>query len=521
MPQKKQPSTLEKLSLEAVGHLVITIGQEMIQPVVEVSKCDPDCGAMLLKQCLGRFNELLYGSVPWYLYDKMAAEVLTSISSLIKKTKVLQVGLEPVTNFLNQMNVVVNLTEIVIHPNLRRIDFSLWPKIMRHVLYKNLYRMSGLEVLNLGSGSCGWNTSDIEKHIVCGVISMKNLTSLCLCFDCTDHILTVVSQNCSRLQSLDVTASRSVTDRSVNALLACRQLSELYINRTSVSVEGYAVLLTGLRRLEDLGRCDELGVVLERIKLFFRSSSPLGLRMFESRDVTSRHLHLLVEMCPYVTHVSLYHDEQVSDLTILASLENLSELKLSACDFFTDKVDVLLERKGHDITCLHLEHVEEIDTNALMHIGRFCPNVRKLAFINCEFPERLPVPAPRLSAPPFQRLEQVECVVESAPGHLELLLSSCGRIRRIRLGSSTGIGDAVMARVLRRNPMPRLEELRILHSEQLGMQTVRLLLKSCGSLRVLSELESWQGISAAELALFRQYLRENNIQLDVRPTLSY
>ncbi|KAJ8888715.1 hypothetical protein PR048_008207 [Dryococelus australis] len=521
MPQRNQPSSLEKLSLEAVGCLVITIGQEIIQPVVEVSKSDPDCGAILLKQCLNRFNELLYGSVPWYLYDKMAAEVLTSISTLIKKTKVLHVGFEPITNFLNQMNVVVNLTEIVIHPNLRRIDFSLWPKIMRHVLYKNLYRMSGLEVLNLGSGSCGWNTSDIEKHIVCGVISMKNLTSLCLCFDCTDHILTVVSQNCSGLQSLDVTASRSVTDRSVNALLACQQLSELYINRTSVTIEGYAILLTGLRRLEDLGRCDELGLVLEHIKLFFRSSSLLGLRMFESRDVTSYRLHLLVEMCPYVTHVSLYHDEQVSDLTILASLKNLVELKLMACDFFMDRVNTLLEYKGHNITCLHLEHVEEIDTNALIYIGQYCPNVRKLVFINCEFLEHFSISAPQLTAPPFQKLEHIVCVVECAPSHLEFLLSNCGRIRCIQLGSSTGIGDTIMARVLVKNPMRHLEELKILHSEHLSMQTVKLLMKNCNNLRVLSELESWQGITAPELSLFRQYIRENNINLDIRPTLSY
>nr|CAD7445584.1 unnamed protein product [Timema bartmani] len=272
---------------------------------------------------------------------------------------------------------------------------------------RNLYRMIGLEVLDLGSGSGGWNTSDIEKLIVSGVSSMKNLTSLCLCFDCTDHILSVVGQNCTRLQKLDVTASRSVTDRSVNALLNCPQLSELRLNRTSISIDGFATLLMGLRRLEDFGRCDEFGCVLEHILEFHKSVGPFGLRMFQSRDVTSCQLNLLIKMCPFVMHVYIYHDERISDLTILSALENLSELKLLSCDFFTDNVKTLLELKGYNITWLHLEHVEEIDMNALVHISQFCPNIKKLVFYNCDFLEHTSISMKKLAVPPFQHLEHI------------------------------------------------------------------------------------------------------------------
>jgi hypothetical protein len=89
------------------------------------------------------------------------------------------------------------------------------------------------------------------------------------------------------------------------------------------------------------------------------------------------------------------------------------------------------------------------------------------------------------------------------------------------LGSSTGIGDVTMAKVLSKNPMKHLEELKILHSDNLSMKTVHLLMNHCDNLRVLSELESWQGITEEELREFRKELKQKNLDLDIRPTLSY
>jgi hypothetical protein len=43
----------------------------------------------------------------------------------------------------------------------------------------------------------------------------------------------------------------------------------------------------------------------------------------------------------------------------------------------------------------------------------------------------------------------------------------------------------------------------------------------CDNLRVLSELESWQGITEEELTEFRKELKQKNLDLDIRPTLSY
>ena len=521
MPKKKQPLSMESLALQAVGQFVTAVGRNMISPLVDTARQDSLRGMALLQSSLGRLSELLYASVPWYLYDRMATQVLTAIAAFIQETKQTYLNFETMITFINQMNIVANLTEVAIHPHLRNIDFSLWPKIMRHVLYKNLYRMTGLERLNLGSGSGGWKTSDIERLIVCGMPSMKNLTSLCLCFDCTDHILSVVGQNCSKLQCLDVTASRSVTDRSVSILINCTELRELHFYRTSVSVEGYAVLLKGLPRLEDLGRCNEFGFILEHLQSTEGNVGPFGLKIVQISVVTICHLNLLIEMCPRVTHVSIYHGKRISDLTVLSALDDLCELKLLSCDFFTDRVKQLLEVKGYGLTWLHLEHVEEIDLNALIYISQYCPDLKKLTFYNCKFQKHTSLSLERLSVQPFQCLERITCVAECALLHLEFLLSNCHNIRFIQLGSSTGIGDVTMANVLSQNPMKHLEELKILYSDNLSMQTVHVLMTHCDNLRVLSELESWQGISEEELTEFRRELKQNNVDLDIRPTLSY
>lgn len=520
MPKKYQIPSLQELALRSVGEFVTEVGRHVIQPICKISLNDPAGGIATLELWLEWIKHQLVSSVPWYLYDRMSVEALKAVFNLINETKNSFSQYFPITSYLSEMNVVVNLTQVVIHSNLKTVEFSVWPKIMRHVLYKNLHVMTGLEVLDLGSGSAGWKTSGIEKMIIQGVSAMPNLTSFTLCFDCTDSIVTAVGQNCPKLQKLDVTASRSVTDRCLTILQKCWQLREIQLFRTSVSIAGYAELLSEHLNLEDVGRCDEFGYVLEHVRVNGSYKKPFNLKVFESRDVSTEHLHLLVEMCPYLTRVSIVHDETINDLLILAALNNLTELKLLCCDFFTDRVKELLETRGSKITSLHLEHVNEIDLNALVYISQFCPKIKNLVLYNCEFLEHAAVFTSKLFVPPFKYLERIKCVADCVHLHLEFLLSHCVNIKFIQLGSSTGIGDKTMARVLSKNPMHKLEELKILYSDDLSMKTVRLLMQNCDNLRRLSELESWQGISIDELDVFQNELRINNIDLDISPTLS-
>ncbi|KAG8267393.1 uncharacterized protein LOC124364185 isoform X1 [Homalodisca vitripennis] len=520
MPQKHQPDRLEELALKAVGEWIKLVGEGLVKPVYIVCQRDPNQGQLFLQRTLALVRETLYATVPWYFYDKMARRVLIAIGELINKTKSNYDHYIPMAVFLNSMKVAVSLTEVVLHPQLKKLDVSVWPKIMRHVMNTNLSKLTGLEELNLGSGSAGWDTSEGEKYILSGIQWMSNLTTFCLCFDCTNSIISVLGSNCPSLQSLDVTSSRSVTDRSVPYLLNCKKLRDVKLYRTSVTVSGYKDLLTGLSSIEDIGRCDDFGNVLQR--LHEEEADPLPLLSLTCRDLSFVHLKLLTVYCPRLTSISVFHHERIADLTILSELENLKDLKIMNSDFFTDRVKELLEKRGNNLNSLHLEHVDEIDLNALIYISQYCPVLKKLSFYNCEFTQHrlLLFNLKKLAIPPFSCLERLICASDCSLNDLEFLMTHCKNIQYIQLGSSTGIDNATMNRVLTQNPMKKLEELKILYSNDIGMQTVRLMMTQCERLAALSELESWGGIRHDELNDFRQYIRVNNIKLDTTPILS-
>ncbi|XP_076247108.1 uncharacterized protein LOC143187050 isoform X1 [Calliopsis andreniformis] len=522
MPRKHEIPTLVDLALYSVGQYVTSFGRYMTELISTISKSNREHGRIKLQSMLEFMRHLLSSSIPRHLYDKMSQAVLTAIVNLVKETRGTYNDYALTTAFLSEMTVALHLTEVAVGAHLKAIEFSAWPKIMRHVLYNKLHDMVGLEVLDLGSGSAGWRTSDIEKIIVNGVFTMPNLVSFTLCFDCTDDIISALAQNCKRLQKLDVTASRFVTERSVGPLLSCKYLKQIKLCRTSMSVSGYADIFLEHLNIEDIGRCDEFGYVLEYIQQKENEvKKSFHIRTFESRNFSMEHLYLLVDMCPYITSLCLLRDERIVDLTVLATLDCLKELKLLSCDFYAHGLKMLLEIKGCALTSLHLEHVEEIDLNALISISQFCPDIKSLVFYNCEFLEHAPAYSRKLAIPPFRSLERIKCVAECASMHLEFLLSHCINIKFIQLGSSTGIGDETMRKIFSQNPLSKLEELKILYSHDLSMKTIQLLMQNCDNLRRLSELEGWQGISPAELNIFREELRRTNINLDTSPSLSF
>ncbi|KAG5884760.1 hypothetical protein JTB14_029241 [Gonioctena quinquepunctata] len=450
----------------------------------------------------------------------MAVEVLKAVKMLIETTKKTYLPQSSISAFLTEMHIVVSLTEIVLNPQLKSIDFSQWPKIMRYVLYKNLQNMTSLENLNLGSCSGGWRTSEFDRCLLESISKMKNLKSLCLCFDSTDVIVQTIGDHCPYMQCLDLTSSRSVTDRSIPYLLKCRNLRELQLHRTSVTTEGLAQLIIGLPKLQDIGRCDEFGSVIKCLHQKYSRTGPFGLKKIHTRDISTENLRLFVDMFPKIEYVSLFHDEQISDLTVLISLDNLKDLKLLSCAFYGDYLKQLLEVRGGNITSLHLEHVEEIDFDVIVDISQCCPKLKSLVFYNCDF-RNSSVPLDRLKVQPFLNLERIFWVVDSAINHLEFVLSHAINIRYIHLGSSTGITHSSVVNTLSVNPMRRLEEFRVLYSSDMSMRTVELLLASCVNLKVLSELESWQGIQMEELKTFKEYISSHNFDLDIRPTLSF
>ena len=87
---------------------------------------------------------------------------------------------------------------------------NIGPKALRDEIYRGLDQLTGLETLNLGSGSGPGSTSGtsgteiIRKRVFMSFKFLQNLTSLSFTNECQNETLAVVGQNCRLLSHLDI-----------------------------------------------------------------------------------------------------------------------------------------------------------------------------------------------------------------------------------------------------------------------------------------------------------------------------
>ena len=101
--------------------------------------------------------------------------------------------------------------KITLHPRVKKLDLNnIGPKALRDEIYRGLDQLSGLETLNLGSGSGPGSTSGtsgteiIRKRVFMSFKFLQNLTSLSFTNECQNETLAVVGQNCRLLSHLDI-----------------------------------------------------------------------------------------------------------------------------------------------------------------------------------------------------------------------------------------------------------------------------------------------------------------------------
>jgi len=465
----------------------------------------------------------VFSSLPASVYDSVVEMVLAILSDYWSQIKAQQRRHESGSaadkpEIMHKIQTTERYAKLILHPQVKTLDLSEISRVLRSELLVNMSKMLGLEKLNISSR--GHTSSVAWKALWKSMQTLTRLRHFTLKHDCQNECLAVLGQNCPHLVYVDVSGSQAVSDAGANWLLHCAKLKVLDLYQTGVNVPVYASLLLGLKDLATVGRCDKFGQVLEYMASHQSTPRQLcSVRVCHSRDMSREQLQLLSQMCPKLTQVSLYVDEDMGDLlTPLTQLKELEELKLLACNFYADKVDVLLRTSGHQLTLLHLEHIDELDMNALTCIAESCPNLEKLVFFSCDFvenfgPSKLQANRPA-SERPFRNLQVLVCISESAPNVIEFLLVNADRLRRVQFGSTAWFNDATVASVLAKGALKNVEEIRILRSYELTISSVLLLIDKCPKLRVLSEMEGWEGIKPSQLHNLRQKVRRENLQLD-------
>jgi len=515
MPRKKKVPSLVVATLGGVENYVDLFSAGVVRKSYLLSLRTDEGGEKFAVQWVDKqvvwLQTFLFSHTPWYQFQALVDILVSWLSQAVLNSKAIFRRSNSPPESFHQIHTLVRFVQLIVHSRVKSLDLSILPKMLRDALYKKLDRLTGLQNLGLGSGQ----GESARKSSFLAIKHLVHLTSLSL-LDCQNESLSLIGQNCPNLKSLDISSSGAITEQGTSWLLLCRMLEKINLFQTSLSIQGYAQLLLGLPRLQNIGRCDTFGQILEYMAKHRSTEIELPILSLHSRDMNHEHLELFVRFCPRTVHVNLYVDEDGHLLTPLTRLENLGELKLLACSFYSDRVDRLLRERGAGLTLLHLEHVDQLDMTSLTIIAENCNQLRKLVFFSCDFVENFGSSRHSIhfNATPFQCLESLVCVSESAPNVIEFLLIHAVNLKFVQFGSTAWFNDQIVQNVLSRNALRKVEEIRILRSYELSMQAVRCLINECPNLRVLAEMDGWEGIGSHELRELRGEIKEKNWELD-------
>lgn len=521
MSNFKQPQTLEKTALYYLGEWVACTAESLMTPVANLAHKNTEKSQQELSRHVQKIRLYLSYNVPWILYNHLAAEVIRSLSELLEKTKKSLGFRGSMGKFVSQMNVAVSMAEVLFTHNLTVLTIDTIPKMMRSIFYVKLHLLTGLVYLNLGSLSGGWKTADMEESVIRSLKPLHRLKSLIINYDCTDNILVCIVDNCPKLEKLDMSCSKCITNESINIIIKLQCLKSIQLYRTSVTLEGYAKLLIKCKTLQDIGRCDDIGKVLEYIDLTNSSARPMNLTIYVSRYAPISALQLAVQMCPKIRNMTVFHNTLQGDLMPLIELPELRELKLLSCDFYADQIKQVLQVKGCNISSLHLEHVDQIDLNALMYISQLCPMLRSLTLYNCTLIQHTSLYTRKLEILPFRNLKKFTLVSTCTENQLSFVLSNCLNVEFVHIGTAVQLTDDFVEKLLDKNPLIHLKELRIMQSEFLTIASVERIIHSCMSLQTLVELECWSMLTETDIEYIKNYIKINNFNIDVAPIRRY
>lgn len=513
MPKVRQPATLENLALKKSAQWLYDIGIRII-PLVG-NKIDSKNALELLNSVVEVSHDLFECYVPFYLYKPLTDHVVKVTTELVERCKESIEFKVNMAKFLTQINVAVRLAEALISRKMRIIDFDKLPKMLRTSFYQQFSKLTGLEWLSLGSVSGGWKTYEMEAFLVDGLKSMENLVHLCLNYDCTDRVLRVLTRNCQKLVSLDISNSKNINNQSVDILIELKNLRAIQLYRTSVSLEGFINILLHLPDLRDIGRFEQLGRCMEYLEDYYPTYGNFALENFASNNATSKQIQILSEKCPNLNSISLFHNVLLLDLMTLIGINQLSKVKLLSCDFFADCIRDVLEVKGCNITLLNLEHVDQIDLNALMYVSQFCPDLKTLVLCNCNLIESTSLYYRHLKLPPFMNLENLTLIGECSIKHVEFILCNAQMLKFVHFGTQIPTNDQMFEKIFLRNELRHLGEIRILYSDFLTIKTAYDLINNCPSLEKLFEIESWQMVTPSEFEELKMYVEEKNFDVDL------
>lgn len=571
MPSRKKPKTLERLSLETIGSIFKSSCDRSTRYLLSMAEMreldqlhvgleiDPQINR-IVRQLQVAFLE----EVPQKFHQFILRECLVALSDLFRATSLLhhEAGLHVQNSdlesrrrrlmreelqlaFLKFFCHRTAIKEINLTPEFLTYRSLHWCIVAR--LCSLLWTMESLATLRLGTWNC-LQYGLLSRHNQSEGWLLKylpNLTRIQVS-SVGEKFFEAIGTFCPNLKELKVQSS-SITDLATFWVSKCSQLEciELFDN-FAVTPIGFAQLLRALANLRSLGRCDVIGeafTLLYAEKSIFRRSIGVPcpeLLSLEEIDceakISSEALSFIINHCKNLKslrfkflpteEVHLLSAEPTGTLSMLNSLNLLSELNLTACDFYGHHLFQVLQQRGKFLQKLELNDVDEMNWNSIELIGNQVPNLQFLSLRCCHFQSLPNLDSVQVEMTdglglaterrPFQALQGLDIVIFTSmhfvvvKGIVQFASSLKSFIFNLL---SDDLEEDHVRHIMKWSSFTNIEEFEITAGSRLSIHMVNFIIEHCPNLNRLGRLRNWGRIQKQEIEAIQKEISSRNINL--------
>jgi hypothetical protein len=224
---------------------------------------------------------------------------------------------------------------------------------------------------------------------------------------------------------------------------------------------------------------------------------------------------LVAQRCPNITHMDLDLGRNSNDLSCLAALTTLRNLRLQVGDYATSNLNAVLTGIGPSLTDLTLHLMYKVN---LHDIVTLCHSLESLGLLRCMFIPLDPNTSldPQLSH--FRNLTSLYIVQHPWKNMNYNYILHYVSLKTIRLSSINVFTVEFIRKCVRRGTLANLEQIcvREIQSGALTMEALELLIKDCPQLKTIEGLRYCPLLSPYDIQELKRRILAQNLDLQLK-----
>ncbi|XP_068235846.1 uncharacterized protein [Palaemon carinicauda] len=475
---------------------------------------------VLYNVCAVILNEIFFGQEEdWDVYGSPRLSVRLELVKDILTDSLTPGILEELLNTIlsrdEEVEVVIRYLalQLLLTPGVRSLSVGNFPESYYNMVLEVIAKYgTGIQQLDLRGIWVGMEHRCALLNVLRKLDDMRRLT---LRYNCDDEMLSTIGKYCNRLQKIDISGSRNITEEGLRKLCSnpCRVCIDLLKHSLQIVDLGgpgaqnlppshVKYLFFTLPNLISVGSYECTGKAVE---LFYNEypGRKLGLLYMHDLTTNSARFNCITKTCPNLQAIYL---DSPKDTVVhyLDMLKNVKELKLHKVRW-TD-VEILLQKMGPNIRSLYLLTVFG-DVN-LADLGRWCTDLRRMEFHNVSL---VSLDATQDSA--FDKV--VEFLVYTSQlsvMSVRLIINQCKSVERLSLCDCGQLSDAAVISSLTDGSLRKTKELWLGVAPGLTIRSIQSFIEHCPLLTDVGNVANWN-IHPDDIDLLRVQLLISNTDL--------